>query len=360
MSSVDERLRPDPGGGRPGRSLPRLAGPAPGHDESPPWDEYLEAERYAVRPVRPLTQLVARVGLWTLVGLGCLGGIVALVRPSGSDPAAEASMPEETVPAPVVRVAELVVEEWLTATGDDRDRLDALFVDPPSLRDAGEGVAVERVTSLAGRQVAEGYWAVTVAADVVETPLVGGPVEGGERGESATATTAPDEEPQPTLSRWYVEVGIVGDVEQGLAALTTPAVMPVPPALPDDTHVLDVAPSDAEPGDPITEVVDGFLRAMLTGDGDPTRYLAPGVSMTPADPPPFVDVRVEQIVSEPLSDDTEIWILAHVVATTPGGVERRFTYDLYAVAAVDRWEIVALSGVPTRTVQPAADAGADS
>jgi len=300
------------------------------------------------------------------VGLGCLGGIVALVRPSGSDPAAQASTPETTVPAPVVRVAELVVEEWLTATGDDRDRLDALFVEPPSPSEAGEGVAVERVTALTGRRVAEGYWAVTVAADVVETPLVGEGGQGGqggegrEGGESAASPTVPDEEPQPTPTRWYVEVGIVGDVEQGLAALTTPAVMPLPPALPDDTHVLDVSPSDAEPGDPITEVVDGFLRAMLTGDGDPTRYLAPGVSMTPADPPPFVDVRVEQIVSEPLSDDTEIWILANVVATTPGGVERRFTYDLYAVAAVDRWEIVALSGVPTRTVQPVTDAGADS
>jgi hypothetical protein len=359
VSSVDERLRPDPGGSRPDRPLPRLAGPAPGHDEAPPWDEYREAERYAVRPVRPLAQLAARVGLWTLVGLGCLGGVLALVRPSGSDPAVEASTAEEAIPAPVVRVAELVVEEWLTATGDDRDRLDVLFVEPPSLGDAGAGVAVERVTSLAGRQVAEDYWAVTVAADVVETPLVGVLVEGGAGGESA-ATTIPEEGSQPAQTRWYVEVGIVGDEERGLAALTTPAVMPLPPTLPDDTRVLDVSPSDAEPGDPVTEVVEGFLGAMLTGAGDPTRYLAPGVSMTPADPPPFFDVRVEQIVSEPLGDDSEIWILAHVVATTPGGAERRFTYDLYAVAAVDRWEIVALSGVPTRTVQAATDAGAGS
>jgi hypothetical protein len=291
-------------------------------------------ERYAARPVHPVAQLVARTALWAAVGIGCVTGVLGLVRSSsGQDPlVAPPSGGADPVPAPVAGVAELAVEAWLTATHDDPGTVDALFVRAPVLGDHIAGMRVRGVTSVSGRRLEDGYWAVDVAAHVIER--VGAP-----DGETTSQTT------------WYVEVAIVGEVGGRLAALTTPAVLPGPPTLATGWRPDPPTMREPEAGDPVAATVEGFLDALLANGGDPSRYLAPHVTMAAQDPPPFARVDLARMGVVELDDD-RLHIWADVRATTPGGADLVVSYELIATPRVDRWEIVALLGSLTAAEVP--------
>ncbi|HEX8803230.1 MAG TPA: hypothetical protein VF743_03520, partial [Acidimicrobiales bacterium] len=318
--------------GAPSAPWPAPAIGEPGVDGLPAGGELVPA-RYEARPVRPWAQLAVKVGLWTAVVLGCLGGLVALVGPPAEDPepVVQQSVDQGVVPAPVAGVAELVTEAWLTADEDDRDRLDVLFVDHPALRGTNTAdLRVTRTTTVAGKHMAAGYWAVTVEADVVET----------------IEPEHDDEEPEERQAAWYVQVGIVGNVNGGLAALTTPAVVPPPPHATSQWQASATSPDAPAADDPVAAATQGFLDALLAGDGDPSRYMAAGVTADPADPAPFEQIEVAEIAVDDLGDG-RIRIYANALATTPGGASQYFTYELIASRRVDRWEIESYSGAPT-------------
>ena len=320
--------------------------PTPG-SWPPPVDpalEVIEVEseppaRYAARPVRPAAQRAARVGLWGAVAFGCIGGIAGLVRPSPApaEPVTVATV-DDDVPAPVAGVAEVVVEAWLTAGDDDAERLDVLFVDGVSLAErGGEALAVGDVTTVAGRRVQEGYWAVTVAAEVTEP---------------AAEVDAAGDPAEPAVATWFVEVGIVGAPDAGLAALTTPAILPGPPPVAEEWGRSDRGARTPDGDDPLVATVQGFLRALLTGEGDPSRYLPPGETISAADPPPFAELVVLEMAVIGDAEDGEVRVWTQVQVTTPGGARRVVAYEVVASQRVDRWEIVELSGVPTLVEAP--------
>jgi hypothetical protein len=310
--------------------------------------------RYPVHRSRPGAQLLARVGLWGAVAFGCLSGLAALARPPATPPAAPvAASSGVEVPAPVAGAAERVVAAWLTATNDDQADLVALFVDDVRLSPRGlEPLDVERVTAVAGREVSTGYWSVTVAADVIEPPP---PAEDGTATDGAATDGTGDagaglpddpfaEGPVPTT--WYVEVGIVGDVGSGLAALTTPAVLPAPPPAPEgwrrDDRGVPLAQDDEQ-----YATVEGFLRALLMGQGDPSRYMAPGQSIETPERAPFVGVEIETMAmaGDPEAGRVQVWVEADV--STEGGVHRLVAYQIDMAEREGRWEVAAVSGVPT-------------
>jgi hypothetical protein len=287
---------------------------------------------------RPGLQRVVQAGLWLAVGLGGLGGAVTLLGRSGGDAeavvagtnsqAADAS----AVPGPVTATAEMAVEEWLTSTDDDSGHLDQVFVEEVAVRPGGDGsrMDVTRVTAITGHLVEEGYWVVTVRADVVES------VAG---------------ETQPPIP-WYVEVGIVGDVGDGLAALSTPGVVPAPPTTFEGWA--SSRPTLSAPGDddPVATTVQGFLGAILTGQGDPSPYLAPGAVIPAASPPPFAHVVISGMATqEQEGGELQVWV--DVVATTPAGREQPVSYELVASPRADGWEIAALWGAPSLGSAPA-------
>ena len=294
---------------------------------------------YVVRPYSPLVQLAVRAALWTALGVGCLGGVVGLLHlPDRQVDPIAASSPDEAetdaLPAPVAGTAELAVEEWLTATEEDRDRLDELFVEPVALRPADDGVQVDvwRLTTVAGHVVQDGYWVVTVSAEVAESV---------------------DDETQAPAT-WFVEIGIVGDVGGGLAALSTPGVMPAPPPTVAGWQSSRPALQQPSDGDPIAITVEGFLDTLLTGQGDPSRYLAPGVVIPAASPAPFVDLTVEEIAAEEQDNgDMKVWV--DVSTTSPGGLSQPVAYELIATPRADRWEITAFWGAPSLGSAPAAE-----
>jgi hypothetical protein len=325
------------------------------------WDEHrgpderddpgVEIDRDGLSPYRTYTsrpgaQVIARVALWGAVAFGCLGGCVGLVRPAASPaPVAAPATTGVDVPAPVAGAAERVVDAWLSATNDDQIGIGDLFVDDVHLSPRGlDPVIVEGVTAIAGREVSDGYWSVTVAADVREIP---DPVaeEASEGTEDGLAPTLPGEETD-VVTTWYVEVGIVGDVETGLAALTTPGVLPAPPPAPEgwrrDAAGLTVAETDEQ-----WATIDGFLRALLTGEGDPARYMAPGRSIATASQAPFVAVEPEVMTMSGNPEDGRVRIWVEADVETPGGVHRLVAYEIAMAEREDRWEVVSVSGVPS-------------
>lgn len=304
-----------------------------GEVEPPPPAGAPGAPVYAGR-YRPVVQQGVRVALWAAVAVGCVGGIVTLLGVGGRDAEAVPAAPDDggpasPVPAPVAGTAELAVEEWLSATEDDGDRLAELFIEPVALSPADESgptghVDVRRVRTVAGHLVQDGYWVVTVLADVVE------PVDG---------------QAQPPAT-WFVEVGVVGDPGGGLAALSTPGIMPASP--PSFEGWRSSRPSLEEPSDddPLAVTVEGFLRAHLAGYADPAPYLAPGAGIPVGSSPPFADVALVGIATdEQEGGDLHVW--ADVLATTPGGYQQPAAYELIVAPRADGWEIEVLWGAPS-------------
>jgi hypothetical protein len=297
-----------------------------------------------MRPYRPMWQLVVRGALWAALAVGCIGGLVALLgvgkEPSEQvvydDTASDAAI--LAVPAPVAGTAERAVGAWLEATTEDQQQLDEMFVEPatlPGKRD-GDGVEVTGLSTVTGHMIQDGYWVVTVEADVVETF---------------------DNEAQPEAT-WYVELGVVGSVETGLQALSTPSIMPGP-----RTGLSGWATSrpplrQPETGDEVAETVQGFLAALLAERGDPKQYLATGVVIPAASEVPFADVTVSAIAKEDNDDGTtHVWV--DVMATTKGGREQPGSYELIVSPREDagedeeaRWEIQTLWGAPSLDEAP--------
>jgi hypothetical protein len=330
-----------------------------------------ELERYASVRARPVALLAARTALWAAVGVGFLGGVLGLTGWSSAGGGPRVAPPAPPgVPAAVAGTAELAAASWLTASSDDEARLAELFVEQPSIeREPDEVVTVGQVVAVAGHEIGPGYWAVTVAAQVTEPPAPGGATApddgtgapgggpgagspdgslddiGSEgQGESRDGTPGEGDALPPMVSTWYLELGIVGDVEGGLAALAGPAVLPAPPPLPEGWAV-ERAGSAADADDPVAVTVDGFLQALLTGSSDAARYLAPGVEVPTSSSPPFAEVEVDGVYVTVVDDVTSrahVWL----TASTPGGSEHRVRYEVTTVLRADRWEVVSLTGAP--------------
>jgi hypothetical protein len=277
---------------------------------------------------RPSAQVAARVGLWTLVGIGALGGVVGLLRPSpepvarASDADADASVPPETA-----GFAELAVTTWVSAEGDGaEEEVGALFAVDPSTNagDAGRRRVNGDATTVGARRVDDDYWAVTVATPVDEFV---------------------DERWVPA-GTWFVEVG-VARTGQGLVAVTEPAVVPAP-AEPTDAprpagEGLGVPSQDDEE---MANTVEGFLSALLTGSADVSRYLAPDVEITAVTPAPFSEVSLQRWAVTPV-DEGEARVRVAARATSAAGVPRTVSYELGLAQRAGRWEVTSLSGAPT-------------
>ncbi len=326
--------------------------PAPGEAQLVAAPAAAEPERYQSRRPRPIAQLAVRVGLWGAVLLGCLGGVVSLFR-SPTDAPEPVVVPAEDgaeVPAPVARMAEVVAEEWLTATPDEEERLATLFLQPPSLQGVvTDELSVGRVNAIAGRQLQEGYWAVTVEVAVTETvPVVAEDAEDPAAAEDGPVANQADpaagEQEQTVL--WLLDVPIVGQVDGGLVALTTPAVLPERPAVSTGWEPSLTDPQPPAVDDATASTVEGFLDALLAGAGDPDRYLEPGLELAPAEPAPFTDVEVVTLAVDEM-EEGEYRVLAEVAALTAGGARQRFSYELVVVERVDRLEVTQFSGAPS-------------
>jgi hypothetical protein len=88
------------------------------------------------------------------------------------------------------------------------------------------------------------------------------------------------------------------------------------------------------------------MAALLAGDGDPSRYLAPGAVLAPVTPVPFTEVSVTGQAIAPASDGGSR-VRVEIRAVTSAHQTWTLSYELMAVERVGRWEIRSLSAAPT-------------
>lgn len=261
--------------------------------------------------------------MWILVGLGTVGGLISAFRsPATGIPSTAPGQPD--APAPVTGFAELAVRQWL---GNDDLSGEASIGDP----DRGAAVApvVTATDAVATRAVTDHYWAVTVAVEV-----------GQPGGGSAL---------------WFVEIGVF-ETPEGLLASGAPAVVPSPvrgdPAVP-----VGQALSVPGPDDPIAATSQAFLEALLTGQGDVSRYLAPGAQLAPVGSV-FESVRVQR-TAEVETSAQRLVVRVEALATTVG-MEVHLGYELTLEQRAGRWEVRRLSGAPTLRRVPTPSASTTS
>lgn len=257
----------------------------------------------------PLVTRLLRCGLWTLVATGALSGIVSAVRPS-TTVAQQTPRLAEVEPAGLSGVAEMATRDWLLHEGRSSPGSDVTL-------------AVDAVSTIASRQLANDYWAAVVAASV--------------RRADAEAPTV-----------WFLEVGIT-DRGHGLRPVGHPAIVP-PPITLAAVEPMALTLTVPHPDDPIAATADAFLRSLLSGAADPTRYVAPNADIPPMQDAPFTEVRLERIaVVEAEPDATRVRV------AISGSTIERIAFDLFyelTLAQRDgRWEVTAMSGAPTASAR---------
>jgi hypothetical protein len=222
--------------------------------------------------------------------------------------------------------AELFIAAYLTAGEDSTEDLTP-FLDGVSLNGVESGSwSATRTTSLGAVQVAPGYYAVMVAADVVaaEVDADGQPVW------------------VPVGARFY-SVG-VAETSNGWAITGLPTLMPAQARAAAPELLIDRLDGlEATPG--LEDMLSRFLAAYLAGDGELTRYTSPSSPIVPVQPAPFSGVEMLQAGMAETSDGlTEVAVV--VQATDIAGRAQILEYALVVSQRDGRWEVSELLPAP--------------
>ncbi|MEX2652070.1 MAG: conjugal transfer protein [Acidimicrobiia bacterium] len=279
-----------------------------------------------------LTVRVLRVALWILVVSGPVAALVVATQVSSlrerldvADRAAGVEVPLDTSGAE--GFAELFIATYLGAGEDLTDGLDILL-DGVSLDGVEDGSwSVARTTSLGAEEVGPGYYAVTVAAEVLATAEMsdGSPVW------------------VPVGTRFY-SVGVV-ETSAGFAITGLPALMPAPAgAAAPELLIRRLDGLDAAPG--LEGMLPRFLAAFLTGNGELTRYTSPSAHIFPVRPPPFASVEILQAGLVDTGDGFTR-VAAVVRATDSSGRAQVLEYWLLVSQRDGRWEVSELLPAPS-------------
>ncbi len=233
----------------------------------------------------PWRLATAAVAVVALVALG-----FAVTR-SGS-PAAATPTPQPAAmlrvgpPTGIVGFTELYVSTYLTATGPERHaQVAAFYPGTPSLEEAVSTRFIRHIATLDAIDHGDGRWELHVAADVLVHDGTGYLADG---------------------IHHYV-VGVL-DTPHGFTATNLPIRIAEPAPAP----VAASAGGSAVEDPALIALIEGFIDAYVTGQGDLRSYVAAGTGITAIDPPPFDDVVVATIDASPQADGL---LQLHVVAT---------------------------------------------
>lgn len=268
--------------------------------------------------------------LWALVIAGPVLGVaamVAVVTTVGSSSAAAADTETIIIPASSASAegfAELYLATYVNQAGrGNKDSLEAFFSrNDTALSAVTPGLFyASRTVSLGAEEISEGYFAVTVGAEVMlwqdtdpEADQVEGWVPGGIR---------------------FYQVG-VHESDAGWVATGYPTQITAPPVLSPPTPQVRWRPEGITDGS-LEEATLRFATAYLTGQGEIVRYVAPGLELEAIDPAPFVTVELAASGSTKTDDGELVSVL--VEATDAGGRVQILQYDLEFTRRDDRWEV---------------------
>jgi hypothetical protein len=297
---------------------------------------------------------VLRWGAWLLLLAGPLLGLVAFLRPApAAGVVASASKPSSVVvrdTAGPAGFAQLYVAAYVEAGKGSEASLAPYY---PLMRDisleAKAGAQhTDRLAAVRVRQVASGYWSVTVAARVTSAG----------KSSAASDTTAQelgqDEAGSvPVLRYFQVPVETAGG--GGYVAAALPAEVAAPDTSGKAPQLDYGTPVPADTHDAAVAAVGEFLSAYLTGGGELDRYLSPGTDLTAVSPAPYTKVTLTQLAEKggdftanaPASEGARRDLLVDVAVTGADGQVRPLSYALALKARAGRWEIAALDAAPS-------------
>jgi hypothetical protein len=269
-----------------------------------------------------------RVVLWLLVVSGPATALLVATRLSALDERLDVVTSRTAVePAAATAgaegFAELFIAAYLSA-GEDSTGLDG-FLEGVSL-DGVEGGqwSVTRTASLGAEEVAPGYYAVTVAAEVVANDH--------------------DAEGTPlwvSQGTWFFSVG-VEETPTGWKVTGLPSLIPAPASVEAPELLVDRL-EGVEPG--IEELLSRFLAAYLASEGELARYVSPSSAIVSVQPPPFAHVEV-MAAGTAATNDSGTHVAAVARATDADGRTQLLEYSLVVSQRDGRWEVSALLPAP--------------
>lgn len=269
-----------------------------------------------------------RMMLLAAMAIGVVGGTKALLfTPSASETAAADATTATVMVEPARDIGvggfgELYISAWLGAGRSNAAVLAPYYSHPADLTAVVTGrFWASRTATVAIEEAEPGYWAVTVAADVL---------------------VADDNDVyQPGGIRYYT-VGVT-KTDTGFGATGLPAQVPAPPTVDAPELVIDdlVAPTgDLEP---FAAALDGFFDALLAGSGDIERYIAPETTIQAIAPAPFTETEIRSLGARPeVEDPSRHLVRAEVLATDGIGNAQILQYTAVMSERSQRWEIVEL------------------
>jgi len=288
-----------------------------------------EGRRRRVNPTIQIRALQAL--LWLLVVSGPAAALVTAAHLSAlnsrleSVQAAVAAADPPADTAGVEGFAELFIATYFDA-GEGSTAGLAMFVDGVALDgvEAGFWSAV-RTTSLGATEIAPGYFAVTVAVNLI------------------AHATGSDPTPVPqSVGTLFYSVG-VAETDSGWTVVGLPSLMPAPNRASPPDLLVDRLDGIDDPG--LEDMVGRFLIAYLTGDGELTRYLAPSASIAAVQPTPFTAVEVLRSgIAEDSRGRTVVAVVAR--ATDDAGRAQLLEFWLAVSQRDGRWEVTEILPAP--------------
>jgi hypothetical protein len=266
---------------------------------------------------------LVRGAIVAAVVVGSLSGPLALLASLRPMPAQAIGQRQPPSSLGAQGFAELYVATYLSQAGEDHpDAAKGFYPNDVDLTGVAPGqLYLARTTAVAAEQQASGYWAVTVAADVLET------VKGKLR---------------PLGIRYY-QVGVYSD-GHGYVATSLPAEVQAPPAVSPPPLLLDAMAPPTD-GDPVAGALSRFFDALLAGHGELARYVTPSSGLETLSPLPFTGITLRALAVYPPDEGaTPSMAQAEVVGTDQGGHVTVLHYTLDIVQADGRWVVSRIRG----------------
>jgi hypothetical protein len=267
--------------------------------------------------------LALRYGLWGGLILAVLLGVINTASfATGSDSPPPAPAAETEAVAPPGGCAEVVVAAWL----------------------AGDQELLDGVTGITGRAPAPDlrravhtYTASATGGEQGWAYLVGAEVQVRQEGQSWRPAG---------LQFFAVTMLPTGGGCAGWAPAALPAQVAAPQLASPPLPYPETLPVS---GTGLSETLTAFFTGMLTGTGNPERYLAPGTTVAFPAPPPYREVTLDELRapadapvdrgSQTPADGTVVPLLA-TVGTGPDSLP--LVYPVTAGVRDGRWEVLAL------------------
>lgn len=327
---------------RPARnSQPAVEQPADLVDDPDAFDD-----REAWTAKQAVTTKLVRYAMIAALVAGPAALLYVAVTGSSEQPqkvASSTAVDDSNTRARVGDFASQLVVAWLQAGRDDGQRLSA-FMNAESLTLPNEPAFTATDPAVAGIE--------EVRAPINENdPSMG---DASLRLPTYTVTisasvTPTSTEASPVRRYFQVPVLVVGTDMRAANA-------PSPVAGPSTASDLQLGYRDrVDPQSPLGMSVSQFLSAMLAGQGDITRFVTPGMQVTPVSPTAYTGVELTDLVSvDPIAesavaaprDGLKVRVLATAAVTDEQNATMSVQYPLTMTGRAGRWEITKIDRTP--------------